>query len=197
MTNAQQTFKRLFDSIPSSTGFDPAWANGTGYLDGLVHDQSINGELAIGEIVKLTDDHGRRAIAVKTRYGMAVIFERYSPEGEERCGVIVSNVPWEVRPFLPEGAVSPDDMYRLLQPLNNLGHMVERVCGEGRSRVATVTVDGERYIVSRTAIDSSESSFTVRRVRVGGAAKFHKEFVAQGHWDNEEVVQMAKELANG
>lgn len=136
MTNVQETFKRLFDSIPSSTGFDPAWKNGTGYMDGIVHDKSLIDELAIGDIVKFTDDHDRRAIAVKTRYGIAVLFERYSPDGDERSGVIVSNVSWEVRPFLAEGAVSGDDLYRLLQPLNNIGHMVERVCGEGRRRTA-------------------------------------------------------------
>ena len=60
---------------------------------------------------------------------------------------------------------------------------------------AAVAVDGETYIVSRTAVDSVESSFEVRRVR--GAVKFRKEFTAQGHLDNESVVQMAKELANG
>ena len=60
---------------------------------------------------------------------------------------------------------------------------------------ATVAVDGETYIVSRTRVDSVESSFKVRKV--GGAVKFRKEFTAQGHLDNESVVQMAKELANG
>ena len=136
MLNAQETFARYYDATLSSTEFNSQWKNGTGYLDRLVHDQSINDELSVGDIVKFTDDYGRRAIAIKTRYGIAVLFERYSPSGEDRSGVIVSNVPWEVRPFLAEGAVSGDDLFRLLQPLNNLGHMVERVCGDGRRRRA-------------------------------------------------------------
>ena len=134
MTNAQETFSRCFNAIISTTVFNPSWANGTGYMDGLVHDQSLMDKMPIGDIVKFEDDHGRRAIAVKTRHGLAVLFERYSPEGEYRSGVVVSNLPWEVQPLLAEGAVSGDDMFRLLQPKNNIGHMVERVCGEGRRR---------------------------------------------------------------
>lgn len=136
MSNAQETFARYFNSVLSTTGFNPAWSNGTGYLDGIVHDQSINDELPVGDIVKFTDDNNRRGIAVKTRYGIAVLFERYCPEGEDRSNVIVSNLPWEVQPFLDSGAVSADDMFRLLQPLNNIGHMVERVCGDTRRRTA-------------------------------------------------------------
>lgn len=136
MLNSQETFSRCFDSVLSSTEFNSAWKNGTGYMDGLVHDQSLMDEMPIGDRVKFEDDHGRRAIAIKTRYGIAVLFERYSPKGDDRSNVIVSNAPWETRPLLAEGAVSGDDLYRLLQPLNNLGHMVERVCGEGRRRTA-------------------------------------------------------------
>ena len=131
MNNSQTAFAKVFDSILSTTQYNPEWANGTGYMDGLVNDESLMSEMDIGERVKFTDDDGRRAIGVKTRHGIAVVFERYSPEGDKRSNVIVSNTPYAVRPLLREGALSDTDIYNAVSQNGNVAHLVERVCGDG------------------------------------------------------------------
>ena len=136
MNNSQTAFAQAFDSIKSTTEYNSEWANGTGYMDGIVHDQSVIDEMGVGERVKFVDDLGRRAIGIKTRHGIAVVFERYIPEDGVRSQVIVSNVPHAVRPLLREGQLSANDIDNAVNEHINVAHLVERVCGGGRRRTA-------------------------------------------------------------
>jgi hypothetical protein len=67
-------FEKLYDRLNLSIPFNPNWNNGTGYLDHITTDRSLD-DLSIG-LYKSTDDIGRRIIIVK---GDAIsgIFERY------------------------------------------------------------------------------------------------------------------------
>ena len=55
--------------------FDPAWKNGTGYLDGATR-------LQLEKPVSFIDDHGRRGVIIPNSFGKGslVVFRRYSLE---------------------------------------------------------------------------------------------------------------------
>lgn len=126
VSQAQVTFARNFDDINNVIEFDSAWNNGTGYMDHLVHD---NLGLEPGQMVKTTapGDDARRVIVVGTRFGNCVYFERYSPEGESRSNVIVSNVPDACKHISREGSLSGNDLQMLCDSLYNVGRTIERL----------------------------------------------------------------------
>lgn len=94
MSNSRDTFQRMFNRVTTEVKFDPAWANATGYLDYIV---KADIGLRPGDIAKFTTLNDRRGIVVGTRFGNVCVFERYSPEGEERSKVYVSNIPAKIR----------------------------------------------------------------------------------------------------
>ena len=79
-------FQRVFSEIQSEVPFDASWANGTGYLD-----DAVSYPLPPGEMVKTTDNYGRRVILIGTRFGTVVVFDRF--KGQTDGGVYVSNRP--------------------------------------------------------------------------------------------------------
>lgn len=89
--SAQNTFNKFFNACNDVVEFDPSWKNGTGYLDGVCHQENLVGS---GQVVKTTDDHGRKVLIAGTNQGPVVVFERYIA-GDN--GVIVCNFPWEIR----------------------------------------------------------------------------------------------------
>lgn len=91
-------FQELYAAISSTVAFDSKWKNATGYYD---HAVTADIGLRPGEMAKFEEPlpSGRRGIIGGTRFGNTVVFERYSPEGEVRCEVIVGNYPDEVRGF--------------------------------------------------------------------------------------------------
>lgn len=81
MNNPQTTFAQQFDSIKSTTEFNSEWSNGTGYLDGIVHDQSVIDEMGVGERVKFSDDIDN---AVNEHINVAHLVERVCGGGRRR-----------------------------------------------------------------------------------------------------------------
>lgn len=91
-SEASKTFSNLFDYIKEEVPFNPDWANGTGYFDGLSRNTKLL-KLENGQRVKAVDEHGRRLIIVGTRLGNCVVFERYS----DNANIIVCNLPHQVK----------------------------------------------------------------------------------------------------
>ena len=94
MTTAREFFLASFKAIETNVAYNPAWENGTGYLDHAVTDETLG--LKPGEIAKTESLRGRKIIIVSTRFGNIIVFERYTTV----TGPIVSNVPEEVTDLL-------------------------------------------------------------------------------------------------
>lgn len=75
--------------------FDPAWKNGTGYLDKAVY---ADLGVAPGEVRAFVDDHDRRGVIIGTRVGNVALFERYTDDRS----IIVYNAPEEVQKHVAE-----------------------------------------------------------------------------------------------
>lgn len=59
--------------------FDPAWANGTGYLNGAMHHRNL--PLAIGEVAQFVDDNVRQVYVLGFgEAGNLVILQRYTSD---------------------------------------------------------------------------------------------------------------------
>lgn len=118
MSNSRDTFQRMFERTTTEVKFDPAWKNNTGY-----YDYAVKADLGLrpGESAKFTEPspNDRRGIIVGTEFGNVVVFERYSPEGEERSAVYVSNMPDKIRQLCTSymgigSALAPDGIDFLL-----------------------------------------------------------------------------------
>lgn len=99
MTNANNTNANAPGRIFNSTfnrqevvdvEFNPVWSNGTGYFDGAVK-APIKGLEVPGAIGRCRDEHGRRILVIKTRFGNVLVFDRY--KGQTLGGVYVTNSP--------------------------------------------------------------------------------------------------------
>lgn len=105
----EQSFVKMFDSIELEVGFDPSWENGTGYLDGVVHNNGL--ELEVGQVAKTVDDNNRRIILVHTPLGTVAFFERYTPNLNDGSFVVVCHVPHHLKYFANmSSSVSADDL---------------------------------------------------------------------------------------
>lgn len=82
-----RVFYSCLEKIPESVSFDPTWANGTGYYDGVVNAPVPNSKWlwSYDPITK------RFIILIGTRFGTIAVFERYSHGG--KTPVIVCNTP--------------------------------------------------------------------------------------------------------
>lgn len=116
-------FTLVFQEVEKTIAFEREWENGTGYFDGAV--SAV--ELAPGQRAKSVAGDGRRLIFVGTRLGTVVAFERYSPIGEERCNVIVTNTPKGIGDVLPSGQVGENDQWAFLGKHRNIGTILERL----------------------------------------------------------------------
>ena len=120
-------FDYAFKNITKEVVFDSSWSNGTGYYDG-----AITAKLGLkpGERAKATSPmpNNRRLILVGTRFGNAVFFDRYT-QGSGSADVCVSNVPDELRPFVPSGRIGEDDQARLFmyEGSMNIGADIEKL----------------------------------------------------------------------
>ena len=93
--SAAWMFYHAWNDIDTVVEFKDDWKNGTGYLDGAMRDATmISGPH--GSVVKFIDNFGRRAIAIKTRFGNVVIFQRYT----DRDQVFAMNCPSRITAFL-------------------------------------------------------------------------------------------------
>lgn len=81
-----KVFKAAFESITVELPFDAKWSNGTGYFDG-----AVDLPLEPGKLAKSRDPYGRRLIFVGTRFGVVVVFDRFSKQDDG--GVYVTNSP--------------------------------------------------------------------------------------------------------
>ena len=118
------------DSDVVDITFDAGWSNGTGYLDGAVK-APIKGLEAPGSIGRCRDQHGRRVLVVRTRFGNVVVFDRYT--GQEQAGVYVSNAPSNplIRLAVSDSSVTEDEMNTLFGGWgileDNLGFAIEKI----------------------------------------------------------------------
>lgn len=83
-------FNKAYNKI-NSIDFDASWKNGTGYLDGAVKIKTM-------EAVSFIDDYDRKAIVIPLMYkdlvdegNNLVIFERFSPNENDRQDIFVHN----------------------------------------------------------------------------------------------------------
>lgn len=103
----------------------PEWANHTGYLDYLVSWDFP--DIKFGERFTGNDNFGRLFVGVKTRFGNVVLFRRYSGD-DNTHGVVVSNVPDELRTIIPSGSLDSSQILSALGYFsfdNNIGKLIE------------------------------------------------------------------------
>lgn len=135
----RKSFDKLFAEIQKVVPFNPAWNNGTGYMNHAVTDKSIG--LAVGDIVKfvapVTDEpeKTRKGILIGTPVGNVVIFQRYIDEGASLCNAIVFNAPMSVAKLVgASGTLSDDQFYALaggvLSFCENIGYKIDRIIKE-------------------------------------------------------------------
>lgn len=116
-------FQRIFREIQTEVPFDPSWANGTSYLDG-----AVDYPLSPGEMVKTTDNYGRRVIMIGTRFGTVVVFDRY--QGQTDGGVYVSNRPQSatIDALMTGTAIGGGEMACVLGDfVPNIGETIEKI----------------------------------------------------------------------
>lgn len=94
-TDSDHVFNKIFNRVDKVLAFDPRYANNTGYLDGLVKLVQLNQ----GEILKMIDDLGRKAIIVGTLFGPIVIFERYAVILDGDVQRYIKNCPPELSKY--------------------------------------------------------------------------------------------------
>ena len=97
---SSKPFYYAFNETQTIVPYDKRWENGTGYLDHAV--RGIDAPALIpGSIVKTTTSGGRKVLLIGTRFGNAVIFERYTNPAigtavPTYTEIIVGNVPHEI-----------------------------------------------------------------------------------------------------
>ncbi len=111
MTTPGEVFHYFFNQIMTSIDFNPAWKNGTGYMDGLIHGPYAP-VLKPGEIHRCKDDMCRLMIIIGTPLGNFTVFQRYS----ESDDVFTYNTTREFTQahLIDTGAVGFHDMKRIL-----------------------------------------------------------------------------------
>lgn len=116
-------FAKALTRVATTVEYKADWANGTGYFDGAVKDDL---GLKPGEQVKFIDDEGRNGIITNTLFGNVVVFQRHIPNGADDI-VITSNAPRELNSLVPSGALSEDDLLKIIgEPGNhNVGQTLE------------------------------------------------------------------------
>lgn len=130
---ADSVFSRVFDdSQVASIDFNPSWANGTGYFNSATRGKHAP-SLTPGQMVKATDNNGRRIILIGTRFGNVVVFDRYAKASGEQ--VFVTNAPSSVtvKSLIERGAVSEEGMFTLLGcpgTTDNIGETIEAIAAE-------------------------------------------------------------------
>lgn len=74
-------FMARWDSVVRIVGFTTEWNGAGGLFDPLVRGEKPIEGVAVGEVVKTTDDHGRKILIFMTALGPVVVFQRYNAEG--------------------------------------------------------------------------------------------------------------------
>lgn len=133
-TVSQNVFEKAF-SKAAPIHYDGRWANGTGYLNSFCQNsRKFNPaapSLEEGEAVSFTDNLGRRAVGIGTRFGNIVVFERHSPKFSEidepiRGRIFVYNATSEFRELglnISSTTLSEQDLIYLLgdEWVDNIG----------------------------------------------------------------------------
>lgn len=129
-------FQRLVEKA-TTIAYDPDWANGTGYLDGMVN---VDLNIEYGEFVTFIDDKNRIGIATPSPFGNLVVFQRYS-EGDG--GILVGNFPTEFKHLTGryQTSLSVDEICELAHWAENANDILADFC-EGRYKVEFKEVDG-------------------------------------------------------
>ncbi len=128
-------FYTCADVVSTVLPYDPEWANGTGYFNGIVHAEFP--ELKFGEIGRsvVTAPDNRRILIVKTYLGNVAVFERYTPQASgDISGPVVFNGPQDLSNsrsgMLPcEGALRLEDLISILGNgmTRNVGQRLENL----------------------------------------------------------------------
>ena len=95
------SFVSAFANTNTTIDFNSAWENGTGY-----YDHAMRGKhapvLVPGEMVKTVSPSGRRILIIGTRFGNAVIFDRYTDTNSK---VVVGNIPSQIEELFLGSAI--------------------------------------------------------------------------------------------
>lgn len=86
-------FESRYAAVQREIEFKPTWGNGTGYFDGAVRDPQLREQVAVGEVVKTSDEYNRKILIVGTHKGLVVVFPRYN----DTLDPIVFNMPYEIK----------------------------------------------------------------------------------------------------
>jgi hypothetical protein len=117
-----ENFARL-QNAGKTVEFKLEWRNGTGYLDNIVKDASIDEQSAFVDI------GGRRGIVTPTPFGNVAVFERYVQSADDnRSNVFVCNVPDEIRKLfgsLFSGSLSEAAVFTIVDSYD--GHLGDRL----------------------------------------------------------------------
>jgi hypothetical protein len=118
-----------FDAIETVIPFNPNWANGTGYFDNAVRGKNCV-HLPPGVCAKSIAKDGRKMIFVGTRFGVVVMFQRYT----DNADFFVHNAPTDIDHlglYNTSGQRRLEDVRRIVgdddMGVDNLGHLIEKI----------------------------------------------------------------------
>lgn len=80
----QNRFNEIYESTTREVICQPMWHTGTGYMNGIVRDKQLRDLVKTGEVARTQDVHGRKMILIGTRFGICVVFQRYSNQPHHR-----------------------------------------------------------------------------------------------------------------
>lgn len=96
--NKFSTFWSLIATV-STTDYNPAWANGTGYFNGVIVDELLKQERAAHGlktfVTTSVDNHGRKMLIIVGEKNSIVFFQRFS-DAQDNDKVIVNNASREL-----------------------------------------------------------------------------------------------------
>lgn len=117
-------FTLVYNDIRGIVAYDPAWENGTGYLDHAVELVPMDP----GERAKSIDPNGRKIIFVGTRFGNVVLFQRYDAKSELDVFNVTSNTSYKMRPFVSAGYLTREEILAYCgYDHSNIGFDIERL----------------------------------------------------------------------
>ena len=97
--NKFSTFWSLIATV-STTDYNPAWANGTGYFNGVIVDELLKQERAAHGlktfVTTSVDNHGRKMLIIVGEKNSIVFFQRFS-DAQDNDKVIVNNASRELK----------------------------------------------------------------------------------------------------
>lgn len=139
----QEVFSSAFEKA-RKIEFKVEWKNGTGYFDGAAEGKYAP-RVTSGQALSFVDDNKRRGIIVGSRFGNIVVFERYSPDGDNRSNTFVCNTTRKVKNEVPHVYLEQGLDTLILKTV--LGHDGKENLGKiiGTSRMVDLPQNRKKY----------------------------------------------------